>query len=132
MNLADRYGFKGEVYTGQGLGQISGSVIQTLESRDLGGDPLHGRLGRGIRLPEQGNLHKSEAPSPLLARGGRDIRKDIAKLPLMERTGWWATSLNFRSEPPPRLRLVLTRLFLTAAATPPGQEGHRPNAFQQL
>jgi hypothetical protein len=31
-----------------------------------------------------------EAPSPLLARrGGRDTKKNIAKLPLMERTGWW-------------------------------------------
>ena len=29
-------------------------------------------------------------PSPLLARrGGRDIKRNIAKLPLMERTGWW-------------------------------------------
>ena len=27
--------------------------------------------------------------SPLLARGGRDIKRNIAKLPLMERTGWW-------------------------------------------
>ena len=28
--------------------------------------------------------------SPLLARrGGRDIKKNVAKLPLMERTGWW-------------------------------------------
>jgi hypothetical protein len=27
---------------------------------------------------------------PLLARrGGRDIKRNIAKLPLMERTGWW-------------------------------------------
>src|SRR4030095_2225859 len=31
-----------------------------------------------------------DGPSPLLARrGGRDIKKNIAKLPLMERTGWW-------------------------------------------
>ena len=31
------------------------------------------------------------APSPLLARrGGRDIKRNIAKLPLMERTGWWS------------------------------------------
>ena len=22
--------------------------------------------------------------------GGRDIKKDIAKLPLMEQTGWWS------------------------------------------
>ena len=32
VNLADRYGFKGEVYTGQGLGQMGGSVLQTLDA----------------------------------------------------------------------------------------------------
>ena len=25
----------------------------------------------------------------LARRGGRDIKRNIAKLPLMERTGWW-------------------------------------------
>ena len=36
----------------------------------------------------------SVGPLPLLARRcGRDIKKDIAKLPLMERTGWWS---NFK------------------------------------
>ena len=31
--------------------------------------------------------------SPLLARrGGRDLKRNIAKLPLMERTGWWFRS----------------------------------------
>ena len=39
-------------------------------------------------------LHKESKgggkTSPLLARrGGRDIKRNIAKLPLMERTGWW-------------------------------------------
>ena len=32
VNLADRFGFKGEVYTGQGLGQMGGSVVQTLDA----------------------------------------------------------------------------------------------------
>ena len=27
--------------------------------------------------------------APPARRGGRDIKKNIAKLPLMERTGWW-------------------------------------------
>src|SRR5687768_374142 len=35
-------------------------------------------------------MHPTVERSPLLARrGGRDIKKNIAKLPLMERTGWW-------------------------------------------
>ena len=45
--------------------------------------------------------------SPLLARrGGRDIKRNIAKLPLMERTGWWfkINRIVFEPEPPPRLR----------------------------
>ena len=34
--------------------------------------------------------HADTQPSPLLARrGGRDIKRNIAKPPLMERTGWW-------------------------------------------
>ena len=32
VNLAARYGFKGEVYTGQGLGQMGGGVVQTLDA----------------------------------------------------------------------------------------------------
>ena len=32
VNLADRFGFKGEVYTGQGLGQMGGGVVQTLDA----------------------------------------------------------------------------------------------------
>jgi hypothetical protein len=31
-NLGDRFGFKGEVYTGQGLGQVGGGVAQTLDA----------------------------------------------------------------------------------------------------
>ncbi len=31
----------------------------------------------------------ADGPSPLLARGGSDIKRNIAKLPLMERPGWW-------------------------------------------
>ena len=42
-------------------------------------------------MPEECNGILGEpATSPLLARrGGRDIKRNIAKLPLMERTGWW-------------------------------------------
>jgi len=32
VNLAERFGFKGEVYTGQGLGQMGGGVVQTLDA----------------------------------------------------------------------------------------------------
>jgi hypothetical protein len=32
VNLANRYGFKGEVYTGRGLGQMGGGVVQTLDA----------------------------------------------------------------------------------------------------
>ena len=65
--------------------------------------------------------------APLLARrGGRDIKKNIAKRPLMERTGWWfKINRNVLSaEPPPRLRRFgCFAPFLTGAATPPGQKG---------
>src|SRR4030095_13915425 len=39
-------------------------------------------------------------------RGGRDIKTNIAKPPLMERTGWWfkIKPKCFEPEPPPRLR----------------------------
>jgi len=32
VNLSDRFGFKGEVYTGQGLGQMVGGVLQSLDA----------------------------------------------------------------------------------------------------
>jgi hypothetical protein len=58
----------------------------------------------GSNIPGQS---RSEL-SPLLARrGGRDIKRNIAKLPLMERTGWWFKIKRknvFEAEPPPRLR----------------------------
>ena len=65
--------------------------------------------------------------SPLLARrGGRDIKKNIAKLRLMERTGWWikidSVFLNLIHHPVCGAK-VASRLFLDAAATPPVQEG---------
>src|SRR4030095_8535308 len=67
------------------------------------------------------------ARSRLLARrGGRDIKRNIAKLPLMERTGWWF-KINrnvFEPDPPPRLRHQRKlRCSLSGAAAPPGQEG---------
>src|SRR4030095_309197 len=52
-------------------------------------------------------------------------QENIAKLPLMERTGWW---LNvFEPEPPPRLRRFgCFALLLSGAATPPRPEGLCP------
>jgi len=32
--------------------------------------------------------------SPPGQEGGRDIKTNIAKLPLMERTGWWIKSIE--------------------------------------
>jgi hypothetical protein len=32
VNFADRYGFKGEVYTGRGLGQMAGNILQSLDA----------------------------------------------------------------------------------------------------
>src|SRR5688572_23398204 len=65
--------------------------------------------------------------SPLLdRRGGRDIKKNIAKLPLMERTGWWITIdrvfLNLFHHPGCGAK-VASRHLLDATATPPVQEG---------
>src|SRR4030095_11315993 len=76
------------------------------------------------------------ARSRLLARrGGRDIKRNIAKPPLMERTGWWF-KINrnvFEPDPPPRLRhFGAFAPFLTGAATPPGQEGRSRGSLDVL
>ena len=66
--------------------------------------------------------------SPLLARrGGRDIKRNIAKLPLMERTGWWfkikaEMFLNLNHHPV-CADSDASQFLLAGAATPPGQEG---------
>ena len=52
VNLAGCFGFKGEVYTGQATWQLQWRHPPITRCRDLEGDPLHGRLGRGIRLPD--------------------------------------------------------------------------------
>src|SRR4249919_2491678 len=65
-----------------------------------------------LASPQRGGLRRRQhtwrtATSPLLARrGGRDIKRNIAKLPLMERTRWWFKIDRKYSytEPPPRLR----------------------------
>ena len=68
------------------------------------------------------------ATSPLLARrGGRDFKRNIAKLPLMERTGWWfrikrKCCLNLNHHPVCAASDA-SHFLLTGAATPPGQEG---------
>ena len=43
-----------------------------------------------LRMRFECKPRRVRVPSPLLARrGGRDTKRNIAKLPLMERTGWW-------------------------------------------
>src|SRR6266704_5118419 len=58
---------------------------------------------------------------PQLRRGGRDIKKNAAKPPLMERTGWcWSTKcIWFINTTPSARAKVASRLFLNRAATPP-------------
>src|SRR6185436_12221433 len=65
---------------------------------------------------------KSANSPPWLRRGGRDLKKNVAKHPCWERTGWFVQlpiigGLN----KPPRLReaKVASRNFLDRAATPP-------------
>ena len=71
------------------------------------------------------------ATSLLLARrGGRDIKSNIAKPPLMERTGWWFSRsdrnvLNLNHHPVCAASDA-SHFLLTGAATPPGQEGRWP------
>ena len=62
---------------------------------------------------------------PLLARrGGRDIKEDIAKLPLMERTGWWVKiEKDLLTHHPVCAASDASLFLLSGAATPPGQEG---------
>jgi hypothetical protein len=54
-------------------------------------------------------------------RGGRDINKDIAKPPLMERTGWSGmTKRDSESDHPVcGAKDGFAAFFLNAAATPP-------------
>src|SRR5262249_32175773 len=55
-------------------------------------------------------------------RGGRDIKKNIAKRPYLERTGWFAQPTDYRSlNEPPRLRPLrkLCDILLVGASTPP-------------
>src|SRR4029453_5501533 len=85
-----------------------------IHDKNLAFSGSHKRFGTSLR-------------SPLLARwGGRAIKRNIAKLPLMERTGWWFMIQRnvLEPDPPPRLPHFGGFAFLlTGAATPPGQEG---------
>ena len=71
------------------------------------------------------------ATSPLLARrGGRDIKRNIAKLPLMERTGWWfKISINVLAHHPVCAESELRDIFLRRRSAPPGQEGQKALPF---
>jgi len=59
---------------------------------------------------------------PWQRRGGRGIKKDVAKPPLMERPGWFVQlPIIGGFNEPPRLRPLrrLRSIFLLCAATPP-------------
>ena len=61
----------------------------------------------GIYEPPDTVANLANRESPLLARrGGRDIKKNIAKLPLMERTGWW---FKIREKDPFRIKNAQTK-----------------------
>jgi hypothetical protein len=52
-------------------------------------------------------------------RGGRDPQKDVAKPPLMERTGWSGPPKHFGVSDHPVCGAKVGLLLLDAAATPP-------------
>src|SRR5262245_45488754 len=71
--------------------------------------------------------------NPLLSRrGGRDTKKNAAKPPLLERTGWSLTRQTlkcvlevwFASDHPVCAASVPSRHFITGTATPPLEEGN--------
>ena len=78
VNLASRFGFKGEVYTGQGLGNYNGGILQSLDAvtwkaiRSTGGwvegfvyltPNLHSHTGFVIDDPNNNDLTASPIPS---------------------------------------------------------------------
>jgi hypothetical protein len=72
-------------------------------------------------------LQMERIPS-FVRRGGRDINKDAAKPPLMERTGWSLTRKAFLqgglvSNHPVCAAREASRHFFTGAATPPYEGG---------
>jgi hypothetical protein len=56
-------------------------------------------------------------------RGGRDIKKNAAKPPLRERTGWSLTHHDGVIHHPVCATKDASRLFITGAATPPHRGG---------
>ena len=75
----------------------------------------------------------SVLPTPLLKEGAwSDNKKDAAKPPVMERTGWSGTRKHFGLPTTPSAALRRLRdIFIDAAATPPVsglyQEGSSPH-----
>src|SRR6185369_3713271 len=77
---------------------------------------------------------KSVYSPPWLRRGGRDLKKNIAKPLCWERTGWLVQTTDNRwLEPTPSARAeVASRNFLDRAATPPyPRRGVRSSVGQQ-
>jgi hypothetical protein len=81
MNLGDRFGFKGDVYTGQALGNYNGGILQSLDAvtwkaiRSTGGfvegfvyltPGLHSHTGIGIDDPNNNDI--TPVPNTLFGR----------------------------------------------------------------
>jgi hypothetical protein len=92
----------------------------------------YARLQAGERLPEE-DLHLSEPVSSqthfpsFSRRGGRDLKKNVAKPHCWERTGWLHTSAGMQ---PPRLRplRLLRDIFLMAQPPLLEKEGNKPDS----
>jgi hypothetical protein len=72
-------------------------------------------VGRSVGGDNQSGGARGSPPQ--LRRGGRDIKKKIAQLPLMERTGWcWSRSTKtiFTSTTPSARNTDASQLFLIA------------------
>ena len=72
-----------------------------------------------------GTSGASGASPLLLRRGGRDIKKNAAKPPLAERTGWSVMETVSASDHPVCAASEASQHFISGAATPPQEEGSK-------
>src|SRR2546428_12021257 len=83
--------------------------------RQASSDEVHLRLGfKGVHELEWGD----SPPCITARRGGRAIKKNIAKPPLIARTGWFSNE-NGRKTTPSAAASVASRHFFDDASTPP-------------
>src|SRR5215468_2292168 len=89
--------------------------------RLISGDYLRQAISKSMTAAEASSLPSSQR------RGGRDIKKDTAKPPLMERTKWSGTTKHFGLPTTPSAALRRLRdICIDAAATPPVSGGEFP------